>query len=77
MRPLKNSEENYFTYTDIDMETTSLFSYSCFNYYLFFMECKFIYITEVNYFLIGLNERLYRFGMNTVLDIRFICKLSH
>jgi len=41
------------------------------------MECKFIYITEVNYFLIGLNERLYRFGMNTVLDIRFICKLSH
>jgi len=30
-----NSEENNFTYTDIDMETTSVTSYSCFNYYFF------------------------------------------
>jgi len=41
------------------------------------MECIFTYIIKVHYFLIELNERLYKFGMKTLQYIRFICVLSH
>jgi len=33
MTQLRNSEVSNFTYSDIDMETTSVTSYSCFNYF--------------------------------------------
>ena len=58
MTPLKNSEINKFTYTNIHIETTSVTSYSCFNYYFLFVECKFIYIRQGHYFLVGLNEQI-------------------
>jgi len=54
------------------METTSVISYSCFNFYLLFMECKFIYIRQGLDFLIGLTERLYRFEMKIIWDVCFI-----
>jgi len=63
MTLLRNSEVNNFMHTNIHMVTTSVTSYSCFNYYLLLMECKFIYIRQGHYFMIGLNERLYRFQM--------------
>jgi len=66
MTLLRNSEVNNFTYINIDMETESVISYSCFNYYLFYGMYIHIYIREVHYFLIGFNERLYRFEMKTL-----------